>query len=129
VELPARDRLLYAWCAPDALILPALIGQPARVISPCHATNQPITAELDGEAVTRVDPPSAVVSFVLSPDPADLRGTGCDHQNLFVSREAATDWLAAHPDTEVMPVAQAFGLLVGAQAACGFAIRSEREHD
>ena len=118
VQLPGRHHLLYAWCAPDALILPSVIGEAAYVTSPCHATHQPITVELSGEAVTRFDPPSAVVSFVLSPDRGDLRGTGCGHQNLFASAEAAADCLITHPDCEVIPVAQAFGLLAEARAAC-----------
>lgn len=129
VEFPGRQRLLYAWCAPDALILPAVIGESAHVTSPCQATQQPITVELSSDAATSVDPPTAVVSFVLSPDRADLRGTGCDHQNLFWSAEAAATWLAGHPDSEVIPVAQAFGLLIEARAACGFDIRMEKEHD
>lgn len=118
VQLPGRQHLLFAWCAPDALILPSVIGERARVTSPCHVTDQPITVELSSEAVTSVDPPTAVVSFILSPDRADLRGTGCDHQNLFWSEKAAAEWLVTHPDGEVIPVAQAFDLLAEARAAC-----------
>lgn len=37
VELPGRRRLLYAWCAPDAVILPSAIGASARDLAvPCH---------------------------------------------------------------------------------------------
>lgn len=129
VELPGRRRLVYAWCAPDAVILPSAIGESARVTSPCHATNRHVTVELSSDALVSVDPPTAVVSFVVSPDRADLRGTGCEHQNLFASAEAAAGWLAARPDSEVIPVAQAFGLLVEAIHACGLDIGSVSEHD
>lgn len=118
VKLSGRQKLLYAWCAPDALILPSLIGESARVTSPCHATKQPITVELSGDGVTRVDPPTAVVSFVLSPDRADLRGTGCDHQNLFASADAAATWISEHPYAEALSVTEAFALLTDTSAAC-----------
>lgn len=119
VQFPGRNHPLYAWCAPDGLILPSLIGEAARVTSPCHVTKQTITVDLSRDGVTNVDPPEAVVSFVVVPDRGDLRGTGCDHQNLFASAEVAANWLAAHPDSEVIAVARAFDLLDEARAACG----------
>lgn len=127
VQLPDRDGVIHAWCAPDALILPTVIGERAYLSSPCQATGEPITVELDAQRVTRLDPPSAVVSFVLSPNLEDLRGTGCDHQNLFASAGVAAPWLADHPEAEVVPVARAFDLLAQARATC-FDIPTERSH-
>lgn len=111
VELAGRRHALYAWCAPDALVLSGVIGLPARIASPCQATGEMVTLEVHPEGVEGVRPPSAVVSFVTAPDRDDLRASGCDHQSFFVSAEAASDWLDGHPHGTVVSVHEAFRLL------------------
>lgn len=109
VYLQGRDHVVYAWCVPDALILPGLIGLSARIISPCHATGQPITVTVEPDGVRDVQPSSAVVSWWPSGIvPQDIRGTGCANQVLFVSAEAAAAWVGQHPGSVVMPVVEAF---------------------
>ncbi|HEP8400902.1 TPA: alkylmercury lyase, partial [Pseudomonas aeruginosa] len=41
--LEIDNRRLYAWCALDTLMLPALIGRTARVSSHCAATGAPVS--------------------------------------------------------------------------------------
>lgn len=118
VELVGRGHALYAWCAPEALLLPGVIGLPARIASPCRATGEMVTLEVHGGRVRGLRPPSAVVSFVTSPDRADLRATGCDQQNFFVSAEAASSWLEAHPGSTVLPVEEALRLLRHLREGC-----------
>ena len=112
VRLHHHDTSLYAWCAPDALILPSLIGEQATITSPCQATQRQITVEVGKDGVQQVDPPEAVVSWWLpGMYPNDLRGSGCVNQNLFSSATVAAEWRQAHPGATLMSVTDTFRAL------------------
>ena len=101
-------RTLYAWCALDTLLLPALIGRVARVTSSCAATGTPVRLLATPEAVENVDPPDAVVSLVAPKASTDLRGVFCCLVKFFASAEAAKEWLALHPGAQVLQVTEAY---------------------
>jgi alkylmercury lyase len=104
-------RILFAWCASDTLMLPMILGRPARVESTCPQTGQPIRIDVTPDGVERVDPPDAVMSAVRPPGPvADVRSATCNHGHFFGSIAATAAWAAAHPDGHIYPVQEAFGL-------------------
>jgi alkylmercury lyase len=112
---PTRHRFvvdghtLYAWCATDTLYFPILLGTTAIVESTCPASSQPIHIEISPHAVESVAPPETVVSQRHHAELfADVRAELCDHGHFFASRHAADAWLDAHPDGELLPVADAF---------------------
>lgn len=105
VHLHEYKQTLYAWCVPDALILPSLIQQRATILSPAQDTGEEVTIELTPEKVTRVQPQSAVVSWwVPGMDANDLRATACVNQNLFSSEGGAVAWAAEHEGADIMSV-------------------------
>lgn len=112
VLLSDRRLTLYAWCAPDALLLPGQVSQHAQVRSPCGATGQDVAIELEPGRVADVEPSGAVLSFMAVIDPGNIRGSGCDQQNFFISADAAAGWLDEHPGGFVLPVADAHELLI-----------------
>ncbi len=126
-ETPHRfnvaGRHLFTWCALDTLMFPALLGQPATVSSPCHATGRPVQlqVEVDPHRVSHVSPPGAVVSIVTPGRAVSIRGAFCDQVHFFISAAAAGPWLAEHPAATVLPVADAFALgrPLAAQLAAG----------
>lgn len=101
---------LYTWCALDTLLFPAVLGRPARVSSPCHATGQPIHMTVEPSRVTDVEPAAAVVSIVTPDAPASIRSAFCNEVHFFASAGAAREWLDRHPGATVLPVADAFEL-------------------
>lgn len=111
VLLPGRDHLLYLWCVPDAFAVSKILDQPFRLISSCHATGREIVLEIEPDRVREADPDAAVIAFVTSLDPADIRGTGCVLQNLFASAEHAAPWLAGHPHAFVVPARDALTVM------------------
>ena len=122
-------RMLYTWCAVDALFFPPLLGQTAQVVSTCPVTGTEIRLTVSPERVTQVDPPGTVLSIVI-PDASSEAAANCDPQqcgpqqspllgpdgafcgnvHFFSSEEAAAVWLAAHSDAVVLPVHDAFKL-------------------
>jgi hypothetical protein len=66
-RLELSGRSLYTWCAGDTLMVPILLGEPARIESPCFATGEIVSVELDADPVHSVTPGTAVVSIV-TPD-------------------------------------------------------------
>ncbi len=101
------DRTLYTWCALDTLVFPAVLDRPARVTSACHTTGAPIRLIVTPDAVTDLDPATAVVSVVTPDAPASIRAAFCNHVHFFADPAAAQPWLDAHPDATVLPVADA----------------------
>ena len=101
---------LYTWCALDTLIFPALLGRPAEVESPSHLSGKPIRVAVDPGGVTKVDPPSAVVSLVTPDASGSIRGSFCNQVHFFADAAEATSWLGQHPGASVVPVTEAFRL-------------------
>lgn len=104
------DALLYTWCALDTLIFPAVLGRPAQVSSPCHATGQLIRVTVEPDVVRHVEPATAVVSIVTPDGSGSIRATFCNEVHFFASADVARDWLEHHPGASVLPVADAYAL-------------------
>ena len=103
-----EDRTVYGFCATDVVNFPVILGQAGVVESTCPVTGQCIRIELGIDGVLDVDPPEAVVSKVhLTEAVGNVRDL-CDLGHFFSSSKAAAGWSAAHPDGEVVPVAEEF---------------------
>ncbi|MCV7148548.1 alkylmercury lyase [Mycobacterium riyadhense] len=106
---------LYTWCAPDTLIFPTVIGRPAVIESPCPTTGTTIRLRVDPDTgVTDLEPSTAVVSIV-DPNQIDtsaVRTTLCNPQHFFATAEAARDWQSRYPGMRVLPVAEAYTLIM-----------------
>jgi len=101
---------LYTWCATDTLLFTVILGTDAVAESTCPVTGLPIRLDIAPDAVTSVSPAAAVVSQRHRGDlAANLRADVCDHGHFFASAAAASAWLAAHPDGEILSVTDAFG--------------------
>jgi alkylmercury lyase len=100
---------LYTWCATDTLFFTVILGTDAVAESTCPATGQPIRLDITPDAVTSVSPPGAVVSQRHRGElVSNLRADVCDHGHFFASEAAASAWVAAHPDGEVLSITDAF---------------------
>ncbi|MFF3229033.1 organomercurial lyase MerB [Nocardia suismassiliense] len=104
-------QLLYAWCAADTLLFPAIIGRPARIESPCPATGTVIRLTVEPESgISDLQPATAVISLP-GPDELDLthvRATTCNPGRYFATAEAGADWQTQHPRGVLLPVADAY---------------------
>jgi alkylmercury lyase len=104
-------RTLFAWCATDTLMVPVILGRPARIESTCPRTGQAIRIELTPDRVERVDPPDAVMTAIRPRGRLeDVRSATCTHGHFFSSITATAAWSSAHPDGHVYPVKEAFRL-------------------
>ncbi|GLW47602.1 alkylmercury (organomercurial) lyase MerB [Streptomyces sp. NBRC 14336] len=103
-------RTLYTWCALDTLVFPAVLGHTAQVTSPCRATGEPVRLTVPPDGPTSVEPAGAVVSLVACETPASIRTSFCNEIHFFTSAAAAEDWLAGHPGSRVLPVADAYAI-------------------
>jgi len=109
INLPGRE--LYAWCAWDTLFLPEVLGEPASIRSNCPVTSTPITMRVSATAVENLDPPTAVVSFVLpleSDINADIVNSFCHYVHFFTDEQVASKWARQHEGAFVVSVGNAF---------------------
>ena len=111
-RMHVAGRALSTWCAWDTLFLPELLGTEVRVTSRCPVTGDAISMRVDGAGVTDVSPPSTVVSFLVPEGglDADVIRTFCHYVQFFATPEAGQTRTAAHADTFLLSVEDAYRL-------------------
>ncbi|WFE53116.1 organomercurial lyase [Micromonospora sp. WMMD1155] len=116
-RLTVDGQMLYAWCAPDTLWLPRVLGKAIDVQSSLETTGQTISLRMGPNGIEGISVDGAVVSFVRAAGnsvgdtaPAVL-SSYCHHQLFFPSERAARHWVEAQgrDDIAVFPVDQAVG--------------------
>lgn len=106
-----NDRELYAWCALDTLLLPALIGQVAEVTSTCPVTNDTIRLTVTPQGIESARPSATVLSIVTATQcTSSLNGTFCGQIYFFASRDAAQAWSVDKNDIAILTVDEAWQL-------------------
>lgn len=122
-----EGRSLYTWCAADTLTFTVLLAKPAVVMSACPATGKAVTLELAADGVVSVDPAETVVTERRCHQAgADFRAQICDHGHFFASPEAASGWLAEHPDGAVLSAGDAFETCLATCQQVGWASAEAR---
>lgn len=109
-KLSVDDRLLYAWCALDALMYPPLLEMKVQVESPCAATGTPVRVRVSAAGVDDVAPAAAVVSVVRPDDELSVRQGFCSEVHFFASAQVAAPWLNRHPHGRLLSVTDAYQL-------------------
>lgn len=114
-QLLLEERSCYTWCAPDALLLPVVLGRPARIVSTCPVTGTRIEVTLTPDHLEGLSPANAVVSIAKDggmlkklKETGCIRQGGCENQFFFASQEVVAPWVSEHADFIVFPVAEAF---------------------
>lgn len=106
---------LYTWCAPDTLIFPTVIGRRAVIESPCPTTGTVVRLTVDpNTGISELQPSTAVVSIV-DPNQVDtnaVRASLCNPQRFFATADAARHWQSRYPGMTVLPVAEAYTLIM-----------------
>ena len=113
--VPTSDRfqidgkLLYTWCAFDTVLFPPSLHVQAQVQSTCPVTGQPITFVATPEGVIKdLLPVSSVMSLIVPAERGDCtRATFCQQSLLFQSEQAASTFLADHPEALILSVEDA----------------------
>ncbi len=107
-------RALYTWCAWDALFVPEMLGETARVVSPDPESRTPIRLEVDPTAIRSVSHANAVVSILLPDGFRDevlkTISSFCHYVFFFESPATGSAWTARHPGTFLLSLDQAFEL-------------------
>jgi alkylmercury lyase len=105
----ANGQKLYTWCAVDALLFPVMLKHTAHIESLDLVSGDKIRVTVTPDGVQKVEPESAVVSWVNSSvDPSNIRGSICHYVYFFSSSETASKWIAEHPGKMFYPVIDAF---------------------
>ena len=100
---------LFTWCAFDTFLFPPSLGASAKVKSTCPVTNYPITFVATREGIVKdLLPAGSVMSLIIPAERRDcVRATFCQHSLFFQSEQAASTFLATHPDTVLLSIEEA----------------------
>jgi len=109
-RLSADGQTTYAWCALDTLFIPGIIGKTVRVEASDPISGQPISMLVDRDGAREVSPAGALMSIVVPSGPFgyDVIESFCHRVLFFVSEETGAKWIAEHPNTTLLSVADAF---------------------
>jgi hypothetical protein len=88
---------LYAMCAIDALGVPFMLGQGARIRSTCFFCQQPVTVEVHGGSLQEASPLTTVVWFS-ERDGCCVAEVRCPLMNFFCHEGHLHAWLTTSPD-------------------------------
>ncbi len=102
-------KLLYTWCAFDTVLFPPSLRVEAQVQSTCPVTGQPISFVVTPEGtVLDLLPAGSVMSLIVPAERGDCtRATFCQQSLLFQSEQAASTFLADHPEALLLSVEEA----------------------
>ena len=107
------DHELFTWCALDALFLPIVLNQSARVESSCAVTGNRVLVAVSPDAIQGVEPASAVMAIIV-PEASevcrDVRGAFCDKVHFFSSSDTASVWVTEHKGATILSVNDAYRL-------------------
>jgi alkylmercury lyase len=114
-RLKLDGRELHAWCAGDALFLPLVLDREVPVESRCPTTGERISLTVSPESFADVEPAGAALSF-LTPETLAARADAggdvivsfCHFVHFFASEAAADAWIAEHPGTTRISIADGF---------------------
>jgi len=117
-EFQVNGRVFSTWCAWDALFLPAMLKQTARVKSSCPLSQERIKLTLTPKCVQHSDPASTVLSIVLPETTKsgfdkveEVWMAFCCHVHFFKSLDAASEWFSGKNQNPVfLTVEQGYDL-------------------
>lgn len=96
------EKMIYAWCALDAIFLPAFLGMSAKVRTLTPNTGEEINLEIGPEGIHSSNPEGAVLSIdVLSLDD-ERSGAFCALNHMFSSANQAEAWVGTRENIEVL---------------------------
>lgn len=104
-QLRVAERDLFAWCAWDALSLPALISEEAEVTSLCPVTGDDIRLRVAPEGILDGEPEDARLALgVPAADLADdrTRKAFCREARFLADAGAGAEWQRSHPGVRLL---------------------------
>ena len=107
--LQIDGKSLFTWCAFDTVLFPPSLQAEAQIQSACPVTGHSITfvATLEG-TIKNLVPASSVMSLIIPAERSEcVRATFCEQSLFFESEQAASTWLAAHPEAILLSIAEA----------------------
>lgn len=106
---------LYAMCAIDALGIPCMLGQGARIRSACFFCHTPVTVAIDGGLLHKTDP-STIVVWSSERDGSCVAEVRCPLMNFFCDAEHLQAWRATSPQEQGTSLSLVEALEVGKAA-------------
>jgi alkylmercury lyase len=111
-KLRVEDKILFAWCAYDAIYIPGVIGKKAVIESVDPYSHEAVQLEISPHGEIDLKPEGIAVT-VVGID-ADTRGGAesprCRQMHFFESYENAEKWSSDYADATIMTVHQVFEL-------------------
>lgn len=115
-ELAIRGRTMYAWCAWDALFLPAYLDASATVTSTDPVDGELITVEVSPTSIGRAEPDTTVLTILVPnlDSPEGLQtgpGTArCSAMHFFTDKATAVKWVGDRTDLVILNPTQALDI-------------------
>jgi len=106
-----NGKIVFTWCAWDALFIPELLNVTVNVTSHCATTGEKIKLTIIVDEINDASSEDVMVSF-LTPDEKELSenitASFCHYVHFFSSHEAGEQWVSNHEGTFLLSLNDAF---------------------
>jgi alkylmercury lyase len=115
-QLMIGGRKGWAWCAPDNLEHPELLGDTAKVESRDRETGQLIRLTVSPARVEAAEPKGIVVSMRRpetwdATSDAGVMASACHFHFFFATRESGERWIVKHPGTFLLSLDEVYAFI------------------
>jgi alkylmercury lyase len=102
------DNALYAWCALDAIFLPAFLGENATVRTLSPKTGEEIQLEIGPDGIHSSIPEGAVLSIDVPNLDAGKSGAACALNHMFANTDKAENWVGDRESIAILSLDEAW---------------------
>ena len=103
-----ENKILYTWCALDAILFTEWLDVSSQIISRDPIDNSLIELSIECDHLISSNPYPIFLSFIEKMDTCNIRDSFCNHVSFFSSEQTAKLWLAKNPNGEILTLEDLF---------------------
>ena len=103
-----ENKILYTWCALDAILFTEWLDVSSQIISRDPIDNSLIELNIDCDHLVSSNPYPIFLSLVEKMDSCNIRGSFCNHVSFFASEQTAKQWLDSNANGKILTLEDLF---------------------
>ena len=103
-----ENKILYTWCALDAILFTEWLDVSSQIISRDPIDNSLIELNIDCDHLVSSNPYPIFLSLVEKMDSCNIRGSFCNHVSFFASEQTAKQWLDSNASGKILTLEDLF---------------------
>tara|TARA_R110001583_G_scaffold38171_2_gene123320 strand:+ start:8163 stop:8762 length:600 start_codon:yes stop_codon:yes gene_type:complete len=99
-----QNKVLYTWCALDAILFTEWLDVSSQIISRDPIDNSLIGLNIECDHLISTNPYPLYVSWVSAMNKCNIKGSFCNHVSFWASKQTADQWLQNNPEGKIVTI-------------------------